>query len=55
MITLPDEESCLTMSYQHCGLHGFQWAHRAFVVLFIVLQDVPVKNQRSQHQQYTIR
>jgi hypothetical protein len=36
------------MSYQYCGLHGFQWAHHAFVVLFItsiVLEDVPVKNQ----------
>jgi hypothetical protein len=45
LTTPPHEESRLTMSYQYCGLDGLQWAHRAFVVLFIVLQDVPVKNQ----------
>jgi hypothetical protein len=39
------KESRLTMSYQYCGLDGLQWAHHAFVVLFIVLPDVPVKNQ----------
>ena len=33
------------MSYQYCGLDDLQWAHRAFVVLFIMLPDVPVKNQ----------
>jgi len=33
------------MSYKYCGLNGLQWAHRAFVVLFIMLPDVPVKNQ----------